>query len=123
MICPYCRVDLPSQNAAVCTACGQKLPGKNEAPRPAVGNATLGPLKASQKIERRRRKKKKETQIPEVMGEPVDNGYDGYYNDVLPPDVDRINEGLDTGLIKDIILLCTAAILIISLCIAILYML
>lgn len=70
-----------------------------------------------------KRKRKSETPIPEVIGEPVEDGYDGYYNDVLPPDLDRINEGLDIGLIKNIILLCTAAIAIISLCVVMLYML
>lgn len=59
----------------------------------------------------------------EVVGEAVDDGYDGYYNDVLPPDVDRIEEGVDKGLIKDIIVLCMAVILIIGLCVAMLYVL
>ena len=59
----------------------------------------------------------------EVVGEAVDDGYDGYYDDVLPPDVDRIEEGVDKGLIKDIIVLCMAVILIIGLCVAMLYVL
>ena len=59
----------------------------------------------------------------EVVGEAVDEGYDGYYDDVLPPDVDRIEEGVDKRLIRDIILLCIAVVLIIGLCVAMLYVL
>ena len=53
----------------------------------------------------------------------MDEGYDGYYDDVLPPDADRIEEGVDKRLIKDIILLCIAVVLIIGLCVAMLYVL
>ena len=73
--------------------------------------------------EKEAEKEKAEPPITEVVGEAVDDGYDGYYNDVLPPDVDRIEEGVDKGLIKDIIVLCMAVILIIGLCVAMLYVL
>lgn len=59
----------------------------------------------------------------EVVGEAVNDGYDGYYDDVLPPDVDRIEEGVDKGLIKDIALLCIAVVLIVGICVAMLYVL
>ena len=48
------------------------------------------------------KKKNPEKEIPEVMGEAVDDGYDGYYNDVLPPDTDRVKDGLDKELVKKI---------------------
>ena len=56
------------------------------------------------------------------MGELVDDGYDGYYNDVLPPDLDRIKEGLDKELIKRIIMLVIAVLLVISCCATLMYM-
>ena len=59
----------------------------------------------------------------EVVGEAMDDGYDGYYDDVLPPDVGRIEERVDKRLIKDIIVLCMAVILIVGLCVAMLYVL
>lgn len=59
----------------------------------------------------------------EVVGEAMDDGYDGYYDDVLPPDADWFEEGVDKGLIKDIVLLCIAVVLIICLCVAMLYVL
>lgn len=61
--------------------------------------------------------------MPEVVGEAVDDGYDGYYNDVLPPDLDREKEGLDKELIKKIAILGVAVMLIISLCVVMMYVL
>jgi ribosomal protein L40E len=97
MICRRCGAELPEQAILMCSVCGKK----------------------SQKC----RRKKEELSIMEVVGEAVDDGYDGYYDDVLPPDADRIEEGVDKGLIKDIILLCVAVVLIIVLCVAMLYVL
>lgn len=97
MMCRRCGAELPAQAAVVCPVCGKKKRG--------------------------RKKKTVEPLITEVVGEAVDDGYDGYYDDVLPPDVDRIEEGVDKRLIKDIILLCIAVVLIIGLCVAMLYVL
>lgn len=97
MICRNCGSELPEQDAAVCPVCGNKR--------------------------RKYIKKKEKLPIMEVVGEAVDEGYDGYYDDVLPPDADRIEEGVDKRLIKDIILLCIAVVLIIGLCVAMLYVL
>ena len=97
MMCRRCGAELLAQAAVVCPVCGKK--------------------------KSRRKKKTVEPPITEVVGEAVDDGYDGYYDDVLPPDVDRIEEGVDKRLIKDIILLCIAVVLIIGLCVAMLYVL
>lgn len=52
------------------------------------------------------KKEKEKRDIPEIMGESVGDGYDGHYNDVLPPDTDRVKDGLDKELIKKIAELC-----------------
>ena len=81
--------------------------------------------KGSQK--RRQPKPKKEKvqkpSLPEIEGEPVEDGYDGYYDDILPPDLDREKEGPDKELIKKIITLTVAVILIIGLCVVMMYVL
>ena len=69
------------------------------------------------------KKKNPEKEIPEVMGEAVDDGYDGYYNDVLPPDTDRVKDGLDKELVKKIVALCIGVTVIILMCVALLYIL
>lgn len=97
MICRHCGTKLLEPTVLVCPVCGKKR--------------------------RKCRKKKENLSIMEVVGEAVENGYDGYYDDVLPPDADQIEEGVDKGLIKDIILLCIAVVLIIGLCVAMLYVL
>ena len=79
-----------------------------------------------EKKERRKKepkKKKEKKDIPEIMGEAVDDGYDGYYNDVLPPDTDRVKDGLDKELIKKIVALCVGVTVIILMCVALLYVL
>ena len=97
MICRNCGSALPEQDAVVCPVCGKKR--------------------------RKCSNKKEKLPVMEVVGEAVDEGYDSYYDDVLPPDADRIEEGGDKRLIKDIILLCIAVVLIIGLCVAMLYVL
>ena len=57
------------------------------------------------------------------MGEAVDDGYDGYYNDVLPPDTDRVKDGLDKELVKKIVALGIGVTVIILMCVALLYIL
>lgn len=62
---------------------------------------------------------------PECRHEPpvADNGYDGYYDDVLPPDADRIQDGIDTELIKKVAAVIICVILVIAMCVGMLYVL
>ena len=55
------------------------------------------------------------------MESQVDVGYDGYYDDVLPPDADRMREGIDLHLVKRIIVLLVVVFLVITACVAILF--
>lgn len=67
------------------------------------------------------RKQKKTESLPEVMGEAVDYGCDGYYSDVQSPDRDRISEGFGKELFSYIFTLGIGFAVIIDLCAAILY--
>ena len=49
--------------------------------------------------------------------------YDGYYDDVLPPDLDRIGEGMDKYLIEKIAAVIVAVLFIVSMCVLMLYLL
>lgn len=62
---------------------------------------------------------------PECRNEsPVTgNGYDGYYDDVLPPDADRIQDGIDTELIKKVAAVIICVVLVIAMCVGMLYVL
>ena len=50
-------------------------------------------------------------------------GYDGYYDDVLPSDAGKLGEEIDTGLIKKAAAVIGVMLLIIALCVAAMYLL
>lgn len=109
--CPYCGAVLTREDAFFCRECGKDL----------SANAKTGfpsPADSPKKGKRR----KQDIPIPEIVGEAVDDDYDGYYDDVLPPDLDLIREGVDKNLIKKIAVLAVSVILVISLCVILLYM-
>ena len=132
--CPYCGADLLKENAAFCAECGKKLSMAEEAPSPlhetdGQHDAKPGKQKVSKKDFQKRKKSKQEKKkaqeppLPEIEGEPVEDGYDGYYDDILPPDLDREKEGPDKELIKKIVSLTVAVIFIIGLCVVMMYVL
>lgn len=124
--CLDCGADLMDQEAAMCPVCGKQLSDQHENERPSEETVKGDAAQASPDRKKKRKWLRKLTKeappIPEVMGELVDDGYDGYYNDVLPPDLDRIKEGLDKELIKRIIMLVIAVLLVISCCATLMYM-
>lgn len=130
--CPYCGADLLKENAAFCAECGKKLSMAEEAPSPlheTDGQHDAKPSKQKvskkdfQKRKKSKQKKVQEPPLPEIEGEPVEDGYDGYYDDILPPDLDWEKEGPDKELIKKIVTLTVAVILIIGLCVVMMYVL
>lgn len=128
--CPYCGAGFSEGTVSFCSDCGKKLPEPKEAEAAGkespkmVTTKKSKPMKEKKEKRKRESKKKKENKdIPEIMGEAVDDGYDGYYNDVLPPDTDRVKDGLDKELIKKIIALCVGVTVIILMCVALLYVL
>ena len=76
-----------------------------------------------EKTKKQKKTKKKDEILDEIVGKPVDDGYDGYYDDVIPPDTDRVKEGLDKELMKKIVALSVGVIFIISMCVVMLYVL
>ena len=71
-----------------------------------------------------KRVQKKKVNAVQMAEEPiVDDDYDGYYDDVLPPDLDREKEGLDKELIRKVALVGIGVFVIISMCVALLYVL
>lgn len=127
--CPYCGAGFSDGTVSFCTECGKKLPEEKTIPPEAKEQSKKVAKKQKRKKEKKEKhkkdakKKKPEKEIPEVMGEAVDDGYDGYYNDVLPPDTDRVKDGLDKELVKKIVALCIGVTVIILMCVALLYIL
>ena len=127
--CPYCGAGFSDGTVSFCTECGKKLPEEKTVPPEAKEQSKKVAKKQKRKKEKNEKhkkdakKKKPEKEIPEVMGEAVDDGYDGYYNDVLPPDTDRVKDGLDKELVKKIVALCIGVTVVILMCVALLYIL
>ena len=127
--CPYCGAGFSDGTVSFCTECGKKLPEEKTVPPEAKEQSNKVAKKQKRKKEKKEKpkkdanKKKPEKEIPEIMGEAVDDGYDGYYNDVLPPDTDRVKDGLDKELVKKIVALCIGVTVIILMCVALLYIL
>ena len=76
---------------------------------------------------KKKKEKKKKPAPKQPSSQPAevipteDDGYDGYYDDVQPPDLDRSLEGIDKELVKKVVVLGVCVLLIISLCVVLLY--
>ena len=127
--CTNCGAALEDSTASFCAECGKPLSSTS-------GDAVTNPVenkkakhretkkkKPKKEKIRKQKKTKKDEVFEEIVGEPVDDGYDGYYDDVIPPDTDRVKEGLDKELIKKIVALSVGVIFIISMCVVMLYVL
>jgi uncharacterized Zn finger protein (UPF0148 family) len=131
--CPYCGAEVNDGAVSFCSECGKPFQGQEEATtkthekKGASGKSTKKKARkekpAKQVKVKKEKPKKKSKDIPEIIGEPVDDGYDGYYNDVLPPDTDRVKDGMDKELVKKIVALCIGVSVIILMCVALLYVL
>lgn len=129
--CPYCGADLLDSNVLFCSHCGKKLPPHEadltepltEDMRPASQVPKEETYKNKRKRNRRTQASQKKPAQPIEETKPEDDGYDGYYDDVQPPDLDRTREGIDKELVKKIIILGVSVLLIISLCVVMMYML
>ena len=127
--CPYCGAGFSDGTVSFCSECGKKLPEEKTVPPEAKEQSKKVTKKQKRKEEKKEKhkkdtkKKKAAKEIPEVMGEAVDDGYDGYYNDILPPDTDRVKDGLDKELVKKIVALCIGVTIIILMCVTLLYIL
>ena len=129
--CPYCGEDLLDSNVVFCGHCGKKLPPheagitepltEEKRPKPAVPLQNEPPKKEKKRKKEKKSQPKKVAESAEVI--PVDDGYDGYYDDILPPDLDREREGLDKELIKKVVALGVGIIFIIAMCVVMMYVL
>ena len=126
--CPYCGADLLDENVLFCSNCGKKLPPHEAGITEPLTEVMRPEPEQTPKEERSSKKKwtkKKPSKktLPAVEEPPVDDGYDGYYDDVQPPDLDRVKEGLDKELIKKIVALSVGVVFIIALCVVMMYVL
>ena len=114
--CPYCDADLVEDGVSFCVECGKQLPAsktQKEKPKdkPEIKKAT---------------KKKNSAKKPESSIEVetvVDDGYDGYYDDIHPIDEGHEREGVEKELVKKIAIIIGALFVVIAACVALMYVL
>ena len=126
--CPYCGADLADSAASFCMECGKSLPtaeGGQKKPKEK-------PVKSQKRMEKKRKhpspepQKKHEKPVGEHVGgafHPKDDGYDGYYDDVLPSDAGKLKEGPDMELVKKVSAVAGVMLLIVILCVVAMYLL
>lgn len=117
--CPYCGAELIEDAVSFCAECGKQLPtSKTQKEKP---KNTLETKKKTPK------KKKKPAKVPVSSNdEPatvVDDGYDGYYDDIRPIDEGHEREGVDKELIKKIAIIIGVLFVVIAACVALMYVL
>lgn len=115
--CPYCGLELQNSNALFCSECGKRLKGSN--------NEYIPMTESKKKHKFHRKEKELHSEGPmqssdeqaDDISSKSDDGYDGYYDDVLPPDEGHQQEGINKELLKKIILLVVGVLVISGICV------
>ena len=121
--CPYCRTELEHERAVFCPECGNTLSDEAK-----ISNEHKEKTKKEKRRKQKGNKKlNRRNTIPNenhiAESERVDDGYDGYYDDVLPVDEGKFRQGIDKEMLKRIIGLLVGVLITICACVAIMYLL
>ena len=117
--CPYCGADLFGGTDSFCTECGKPIKGRKTKAR------------SAKKPPAEKRKREKlilqydedyETETSEESVDITDDGYDGYYDDIVPVDENTQRQGIDKNMIKNIAIIIVAVIVTIGICVAAMYL-
>ncbi len=118
--CQYCGAELPDGAFSFCAMCGNPL----KEDRPVQKKNKQGQKKAG--VHRKKKNPREQRSKPKVYPKkpkPRDDGYDGYYDDVLPVDDGKVSQGMDRQTVKKIIGLIAGVLIAIIACVALMYML
>lgn len=122
--CPYCGADLPDRAVSFCTECGKRLSQvkniqKNRKTNGVVVGKDVEKKRGTLPPKLRKNSDSGDRSTPSSKAD----GYDGYYDDVLPSDAGKLGEEIDTGLIKKVAVVIGVMLLIIVLCVVAMYLL
>ena len=120
--CTYCGTKLEDERGVFCPECGQVLSDETE-------NIKESKRKTEMKKHRKKKGNRKQSRRKSAVNrdyieesESLDDGYDGYYDDVLPVDEGKIRQGIDKEMLKRIIGLLIGVLITICACVAIMYL-
>lgn len=115
--CPYCGAEVIDGAVSFCTECGKELPAK----KAKTVQESSPPDRSGTK---KKNAGKRPAPVPDAqLRAEYDEGYDGYYEDLLPIDDGEVYVGKDRELTKKIIILGVAVVLVILLCVMMMYLL
>lgn len=117
--CPYCGADLVEDAVSFCAECGKQLPSGKSPKENAKEKTTI---KKTSKM-KKRTKPIKQTESSFEDETVVDDGYDGYYEDVRPIDEGHERDDVDKELIKKIAIIIGVLFVVIIACVALMYVL
>lgn len=112
--CPYCGAAIPDGIVVFCIKCGKELPKRQDKSK------KVNAVKGTPSVKQKRRKKR--AAADEEYQRAYNEGYDGYYEDVLPADYGQERFEADSFPVKKIITVAVGAIVLISLCVLMLYL-
>ena len=113
--CPYCGVPVPDA-AFFCAECGKNLARFTE-------KTEQGEKRRKKKLKKSMKPKKPEFVQPSEEQIKAEDNYDGYYEDIMPEDADRLREGIDWNIIKRVGILVAGVFVIIGLCVVVMCLL
>ena len=111
--CPYCGTEIPDGAVSFCTECGKALPAKMEKPEKST------PVKKSSAG--KKKKQKSSAMTDAELRKAYNDGYDGYYEDLLPVDHGKERFETDSAPVKKIVILAVGVLVVIGLCVLMLY--
>ena len=114
--CPYCGLELRDSNVSFCSECGKKLKGDNNEHARTPKSKNKSKLH-SKKIMLSEKAQQSSDEQADDASSKSDDGYDGYYDDVLPSDEGRQQEGIDKEFLKKIVLLVVGVLVISGICV------
>ena len=122
--CPYCGTKLEDERAVFCPECGNALSDKvqqnaNDDKDKSKKEKRRKPKRNKKQNGRKATRKEDNVENPET----VDDGYDGYYDDVRPIDEGKFRQGIDKEMLKRVIGLLIGVLITICACVAIMYLL
>lgn len=101
--CPYCGAELLEGAVSFCSECGKEIPRRKS------GNQSVSTSPPKSEKNSSPTNKQAFVSDPEI----VDDGYDGYYDSILPVDDGQQHERLDKTLVKRITVIFAALVVVI----------
>lgn len=115
--CPYCGLELQNSNVSFCSECGKKLNDDNDERSQTPKSKNKSKFHSKKKVmSPEKTQQSLDEQADDVSSKSAD-GYDGYYDDVLPSDEGRQQAGIDKELLKKIVLLVAGVLVISGICV------